>query len=61
MTREKWMEIFSEESHEMMKAWTDCYNSPENWPTYREVVLSWIKGLDEAHEVYTMENQEKKS
>ena len=55
MTEEKWIKILKEES---MK--TAYYGvTPENWnDEYRKIVLNFVKTMDEATEVYNMENKE---
>lgn len=61
MNMEKWKKIFHEESkkHIERKVKIEGY-SPENWELHKDSLLQYIKGLDEATEVFNMENTQKK-
>ena len=56
MTKEKWAEIVSEEVQK-------CYGTikMENWQEYRFKFLDFVKNVDEATEVYNMENTKKEN
>jgi hypothetical protein len=62
MTKIKWQQIFSEE---MNKIYSICQshgvlNGPEDWAKYGKAYGNWIKAMDEATEIYNLENQERK-
>lgn len=61
MNMEKWNEVVCEERKkhaERLFKVEGC--SPENWKLYKNSLLQYIKGLDEATEVFNMENTQKK-
>jgi hypothetical protein len=62
MTKETWKQIFSKE---MNKLYGLCrsngpLNGPEDWEKYIKSYKNWLKAMDEATEIYNMENQERK-
>jgi len=60
MTKEKWVEIVKEEANKMCIETVGYLdgNAPQKWIEAREVVLSFVKAVDEATEVYNMEKGE---
>lgn len=57
MTKEKWYEIFNEEYNKANECITSFGSpSPSNWKDIKNGMLLLIEGMDEATEVYEMEN-----
>ena len=53
MNKEKYSKIAKEEFNKV-PLWEDA---PETWPEFKKVVLNFIDNMDEATEVYNMENK----
>ena len=53
MDKKKWNEIVDEELKPMNGTPVD---NPENWHENRKVILNFVKAIDEATEVYFLEN-----
>jgi len=56
MTKEKWEQINREES-KRVKMMDSMKPNPENWKFRKSVLEDYIKAMDEATEVYEMENK----
>ena len=60
MTKEKWADvsgkIFADYTTKFMKLRGDR-QSPEGWAEHRELIVTLVKEVDEATEVYNMENK----
>lgn len=61
MNKNKWKEIYTEEFDEANDKIADILQGddiePETWTEVREVILEQVKAVDEATEVYNMENE----
>ena len=65
MIKETWLNICKDENEKMvqknlaLKGIVPPYNcDPTAWPKYREILLEFIKNLDESYEVWTKSNSE---
>ena len=57
MSKEKWLKIWNEETTYNRNM--PQVNSPEDWLAMKQGLVKVIKVMDEATEVYKMENKEK--
>ena len=55
MTREKWLKIVDGKVNNYLSK-TSYIFTPETWPQYKKALLEYIETIDEATEVYNMEN-----
>ena len=60
MKSEKWMQIWLDENHEFYKVHDGHEPTPKTWPKLKEGLQVMIKNMDEATEVYNLENTPKK-
>jgi len=60
MTKDKWEELVakSNKDHVGRMMWFDDI-TPENWPECKSSVLKLVAEIDEAAEIYNMENTQK--
>ena len=59
MNKEKWHEIHQEETLVKLKKMMTKEFTPENWQVYKKATLEYVSEMDEATEVYNMENKSK--
>lgn len=59
MTKEKWLQCWTENMHKLEKDYVSMTSSPEQWTIYRNAVLRWVKNNDELTEIYNLENKVK--
>lgn len=58
MTKEKWQESFDKEWFKAnIEAGKLMEHNPENWEIYKDILLKFVKDVDQATEVYNMENR----
>lgn len=58
MTKNKWLDIVDTENEKAVNTHPE-HLSPENWDTVRKSILNFVNVVDEATEVYNMENGKK--
>jgi hypothetical protein len=58
MNKNKWLEIYDEEMESMLKDYSGAlFITPETWPSSKNILLKFIKDVDDATEAYNMENK----
>lgn len=59
MKKEKWQEVFSDAQDKVndLEDLDFVEIEPEHWPVLREKVTTFVKEMDEATEVYNLENK----
>lgn len=59
MTKEKWLDIAGEERRKLDDSLCDVnVNDPKNYDALRNGFMSYFKAMDEATEIYNIENKE---
>jgi len=58
MTKEKWLDVVENENFKAQDKYP-AYISPENWHVAKQAILDCVKNIDEATEVYNLENKVK--
>jgi hypothetical protein len=58
MTKEKWLDAVDQENQKAQYAYPE-YLSPENWHVAKKAIMDMVKSVDEATEVYNLENKVK--
>jgi len=59
MTKEQWFDVLEQETSDFQDRIDVVDPSPEKWPVYRFELTQFLKKMDEATEVYNMENKGK--
>ena len=57
MTKEKWNEIVNFESNALSVTTTFLGWAPLTWPERKKAYMKFVKAVDEATEVYNLENK----
>jgi len=58
MTKEKWLNVVDQENMKAQDG-SPAFLDPENWHIAKKQILNLIKNIDEATEVYNLENKVK--
>jgi hypothetical protein len=58
MTKEKWLDVVDQENMKAQDAYPS-HLSPETWYVAKKAILDLVKNVDEAVEVYNLENKVK--